>query len=84
MKIDKQKLYELKHQRAEALDAADQALEGGDTSAYEAALEKVKGYNTQIQQVEQLLTSGKMSRQQFQQLQQQAKQLMQFFGLNRL
>ena len=35
-------------------------------------------------QVEQLLTSGKMSRQQFQQLQQQAKQLMQFFGLNRL
>ena len=36
------------------------------------------------QQVEQLLTSGKMSRQQFQQLQQQAKQLMQFFGLNGL
>lgn len=32
------------------------------------------------QQVEQLLASGKMSRQQFQQLQQQAKQLMQFFG----
>lgn len=32
------------------------------------------------QQVEQLLVSGKMSRQQFQQLQQQAKQLMQFFG----
>lgn len=55
MKIDKQKLYELKHQRSEALDAADQALEGGDTSAYEAALDKVKGYNAQIQQVEQLL-----------------------------
>ena len=36
------------------------------------------------QQVEQLLASGKMSRQQFQQLQQQAKQLMQFFGLNKL
>ena len=36
------------------------------------------------QQVEQLLASGKMSRQQFQQLQQQAKQLMQFFGLNGL
>lgn len=36
------------------------------------------------QQVEQLLSSGKMSRQQFQQLQQQAKQLMQFFGLNGL
>ena len=32
------------------------------------------------QQVEQLLASGKMSRQQFQQLQKQAKQLMQFFG----
>ena len=32
------------------------------------------------QQVEQLLASGKMSRQQFQQLQQQAKQLMQVFG----
>ena len=36
------------------------------------------------QQVEQLLSSGKMSRQQFQQLQQQAKQLMQFFGMNGL
>ena len=36
------------------------------------------------QQVEQLLASGKMSRQQFQQLQQQAKQLMQFLGLNGL
>ena len=36
------------------------------------------------QHVEQLLTSGKMSRQQFQQLQQQAKHLMQFFGLNGL
>lgn len=36
------------------------------------------------QQVEQLLSSGKMSREQFQQLQQQAKQLMQFFGLNGL
>lgn len=36
------------------------------------------------QQVEQLLASGKMSRQQFQQLQQQAKQLMQFFGMNGL
>ena len=36
------------------------------------------------QQVEQLLTSGKMSRQKFQQLQQQAKHLMQFFGLNGL
>ena len=32
------------------------------------------------QQVEQLLASGKMSRQQFQQLQQQAKRLMQFLG----
>lgn len=32
------------------------------------------------QQVEQLLASGKMSREQFQQLQQQAKQLMQVFG----
>ena len=32
------------------------------------------------QQVEQLLASGQMSRQQFQQLQQQAKQLMQVFG----
>ena len=35
-------------------------------------------------QVEQLLASGKMSRQQFQQLQQQAKQLMQFLGINGL
>lgn len=32
------------------------------------------------QQVEQLLSSGKMSRQQFDQLQQQAKAFMQFFG----
>lgn len=32
------------------------------------------------QQVEQLLSSGKMSRQQFDQLQQQAKAFMQFLG----
>lgn len=55
MKINKQKLYELKHQRTEALDAAETALEGGDTAAYGAEMEKVKGYNNQIQQVEQLL-----------------------------
>ena len=36
------------------------------------------------QQVEQLIASGKMSRQLFQQLQQQAKQLIQFFGMNGL
>ena len=36
------------------------------------------------QQVEQLIASGKMSQQLFQQLQQQAKQLMQFFGMNGL
>ena len=36
------------------------------------------------QQVEQLLASGKMSREQFQQLELQAKRLMQFFGINGL
>lgn len=36
------------------------------------------------QQVEQLLASGKMSRQQFDELKQQAKRLMQFFGINAL
>ena len=33
------------------------------------------------QQVEQLLSSGKMSQQQFQELQRQAKEFMQLFGL---
>lgn len=55
MAIDKQKLYELKDQRAKAMAAAEAALDGGKTEEYDAEMEKVKGFNTQIEQVEQLL-----------------------------
>lgn len=55
MKITKQKLYELKNLRAAAMDAAEDALATGDNAAYEAEMEKVKGFNTQIGQVESLL-----------------------------
>lgn len=55
MAIDKQKLYELKNQRAQAMTAAETALDGGNTEGYNAEMEKVKGFNTQIEQVEQLL-----------------------------
>lgn len=54
--MDKQKLYELKNQRAQAMTAAEAALDGGDTAAYEAEMEKVKGFNTRIGQVEELLS----------------------------
>jgi HK97 family phage major capsid protein len=51
----KQKLYELKNQRAEQTKAAEDALEKGDSAAYDAAMEQIKALNTQIGQVEQLI-----------------------------
>ena len=55
MKIDKQKLYTLKDERQQALEAADAALDAGNTEEYEAKLEAVKGYNAQIEGVEKLV-----------------------------
>lgn len=55
MKIDKQKLYELKDQRKAALDAADTALEGGNLEEYKSKMAEVEGFNAQIDGVEKLL-----------------------------
>ena len=53
--MDKQKLYELKSNRAQALDAATAFLDEGKLEEYNAEMEKVKGYNAQIEAVENLL-----------------------------
>lgn len=55
MAINKQKLYELKDQRAQAMTAAEAALDGGDSDTYDAEMAKVKGFNAQIDRVERLL-----------------------------
>lgn len=55
MKIDKQKLYTLKDERNQALEAADAALDAGNLEEYDARLEEIKGYNAQIESVEKLL-----------------------------
>ena len=43
MKIDKQKLYTLKDERNQALEAADAALDAGNLEEYDARLEEIKG-----------------------------------------
>lgn len=53
--MDKQKLYELKHQRAEAVEKAAGLLDEGKMDEYNAEMEQVKGFNAQIEAVEQLL-----------------------------
>ncbi len=55
MKMDKQKLYTLKDERNQALEAADAALDAGNLEEYEAKLAEVKGFNAQIEGVEKLL-----------------------------
>lgn len=55
MKIDKQKLYALKDERNQALEAADAALDAGNMEEYEAKMETVKGFNDKIENVEKLL-----------------------------
>ena len=51
----KQKLYQLKATRAEALKTAETAAVEGRMEDYEAEMAKVKDYNAQIDQVEKLL-----------------------------
>lgn len=54
-KINKQTLYQLKSDRAEAVNAADTALAEKRLEDYNAEMEKVKAFNGQIEQVEKLL-----------------------------
>ena len=54
-KINKQHLYQLKSDRAEAVDAAETALAEGRMEDHEAEMEKVKAFNAQIDAVEKLL-----------------------------
>ena len=53
--MDKQKLYELKSQRAEAVKQAAALLDEGRMEEHEAEMEKVKGFNAKIEAVEKLL-----------------------------
>jgi HK97 family phage major capsid protein len=48
----KQKLLELKNSRYLAVEAAEQALTDENTEEYDKQMELVKGFNTQIEQVE--------------------------------
>lgn len=54
-KINKQTLYQLKADRAEALKTAEIALAENRMEDHEAWMEKVKGFNDQIDRVEKLL-----------------------------
>lgn len=51
----KRKLFSLKNTRAEQIAAAESALKGGDTAAYEAAMTEVERLNGEIGRVEKLL-----------------------------
>lgn len=51
---NKQRLYELKSQRAEAMEKAEKALGEGNQAEYDAQMETVKGFNTQIEAYEAL------------------------------
>jgi len=53
--MDKQKLYELKNDRAKALETASALLEEGKLEEHNSEMEKVKGFNAQIEAVEKLL-----------------------------
>ena len=55
MKITKQTLYQLKSDRAEALTAAETAMDKGLMEDYEAEMDRVKDFNGQIDKVEKLL-----------------------------
>ena len=54
-KINKQSLYQLKADRAEAVAAAETALAEGRMEDHDAEMGKVKGFNDQIDRVEKLL-----------------------------
>ena len=53
--MNKQKLYELKDLRKQALDAAEAAMEAENAEEYAAKMEEVKGFNSQIETVEKFL-----------------------------
>lgn len=55
MKVNKQMLYQLKSDRAEALKAAETAMAEDRMEDHEAEMEKVKGFNIRIEKVEKLL-----------------------------
>ena len=55
MAINKQKFYEAIAQRAAALDAAEAALEAGNTEEYTAKMAEVDGFNGQLQQMKAFL-----------------------------
>lgn len=55
MKIDKQALYQLKADRAEALKAAEEALEAGNMEAHTAKMAEVETFNGKIDATEKLL-----------------------------
>ena len=52
--MNKQKLYELKSKRAEAIEMAEKALNEGNRTEHEAQMEAVKDFNTQIEAYEEL------------------------------
>ena len=52
--MNKQRLYELKSQRAEAMEKAEKALGEGNQAEYDTQMEVVKGFNTQIEAYEAL------------------------------
>jgi len=52
--MSKQKIYELKSQRADAVEAAEKALTEGNQAEYDKQMEIVKGLNAQIEAFEQL------------------------------
>lgn len=54
-KTNKQTLYQLKADRAEALNAAEAAMAENRMNDYDAEMEKVKDFNQQIDRVEKLL-----------------------------
>lgn len=48
------KIYELKNQRAEILDAAEKVLDAQDMETYQAKMEEVEALNGKIQALEAL------------------------------
>ena len=55
MKINKQYLYQLKADRAEALKAAEAALNEDKMEEHAAKMKEVEGFNTRIEAVEKTL-----------------------------
>ncbi len=55
MAVNKQKFYEVIAQRVAALDAAEQALEAGNTEEYTTKMAEVEGFNGQLQQMKAFL-----------------------------